>query len=139
MNSEFQGAVFDKANLIEVRFYECQFVSSKWRESRLSGCEFSSFYWTEKEDSKISAESWAWEDLLTSRFGPASFENSFWRASVMEACSFRDCSLVDNRMDRMKIVNSSFHYVDFSGTYIYGYSIFHDNQKYNVLGEPYEL
>ena len=139
VNCDFQGAVFDKANLIEVRFYECQFVSSKWRESRLSGCEFSSFYWAEKEDSKISAESWAWEDLLTSRFGPASFENSFWRASVMEACSFRDCSLVDNRMDRMKIVNSSFHYVDFSGTYIYGYSIFHDNQKYNVLGEPYEL
>jgi len=123
---DFRGAVFSKATLEDVKFYKCQFTSSKWRDSKLNGCVFSPSDLDE-------------DDLMTCfDIIPCDFENSTWHKSTIESCSFYDCLLVDNHMKMIKIHDTTFEYVDFSGTYIEHVES-SNNQMYNVTGEPYEL
>ena len=135
INCDFRGAVFYKSALKNVKFYRCQFTCSKWRESKLSGCQFSNFY----SEIRKGPEIWELTDYMKQSFGQCSFEKTSWRNSTINSCSFYKCALVDNYMDVMRICNSTFKFVDFSGTHIFGYSTFRNNKMYHVLGEPYEF
>lgn len=140
VDCNFQGASFYKSTLEDVKFYNCQFISSKWRESKLVGCEFNPAYPDEYvEEYGHYADDQKSEVAFISQYEPFCFETSIWYRTEIEGCSFSDCSMVDNSMNDMKICNSTFQYVDFSGIYIRGYFVCSNNQMHEVLGEPYEF
>lgn len=133
---DFQGAVFEKATLNNVKFYGCQFISSNWRESKLVNCVFGPVSSKEEpSDSydKIQKDYWGEAGI------PCDLENSVWRSSTLKSCFFQDCSLVDNDMKSINILDSTFEDVDFSGTHTSGYGECRNNKMYGVLGAPYEF
>lgn len=54
-------------------------------------------------------------------------------------CSFYSCTFVDSKMHSIRIHNTKFQEVDFSGTKIKGSLRFEDNKYVDVIGQPYEL
>ena len=101
----------------------------------MKGCTFCSFN-PSKDDfgSRFDIQNIDLDGLTI----PCDFEDSTWDSATIQWCSFYGCALLDNHMLLIKIHDTIFEYVDFSGTDV-EYSESGNNQMYNVLGEPYGL
>lgn len=126
INCNFNGTIFERSSLDDVKFYNCQFCSSEWRETNLLKCLFGTEIYNYYEENDAYIDS-------------CNFANTLWRKSTIKDCIFNNCDFDDNIMKSMKIFCSTFRYVDFSGTEIFGNLEFKDNILDEVMSEPYEF
>ena len=146
INCNFNGTIFEKSVLEDVRFYNCQFCSSEWRETDLLECRFNieiCDYYEENDTyrnyQKSSTLNEEIDYIMEKVIVPCNFADTLWRKSTIENCIFNNCNFEGNIMKSMKIICSTFRYVDFSGTGILGDLEFKDNILDEVISEPYEF
>lgn len=140
INCSFKGSIFDKSFLDDAKFHNCQFCSTVWKETKLISCLFDIEKIDEFVDSiELYISNKHFESPFRKQIVFCNFNNTFWKQSIIQNCIFNNCYLVNNKMDSVKIHNSTFRNSDFSGTHISGDFDFKDNNFDNVTSEPYEF
>lgn len=146
VNCNFNGTIFEKSILDNVKFYNCQFCSSEWRETNLLNCLFDTEiydYYEENDKYRDCEKSTTLKEgvdyIIEEVIAICNFASALWRKSTIKECIFNNCNFEDNIMKSMKILCSTFKYVDFSGINILGDLDFKDNILDEVTGEPYEF
>lgn len=126
----FDGASFDSSRVLNSEFYKCTFYASSWKDTGVTGCIFSNEYTQDYYDEDS-------QELLQSNYSFCNFEESNWQKCIIQKCTFFDCSLADNVMHSISILESTLEHVDFSGTNVVGTNEFSNNILLDVWGLPY--
>lgn len=130
VNCDFTASRFEKARLNGVIFINCNFFASKWKETRITNSRFTSSIYELLQRN---------DHYLYNEYIEVCFDGSLWMDIEIAKCSFYSCTFIDSKMHSIRIHNTKFQEVDFSGTKIKGSLRFEDNKYVDVIGQPYEL